>query len=119
MSTMVLKLSKQDVESRLKEINHDIHGTIRALEDSRKQRIEYIKRNDYEGAEKLFEKEKTLMDYIAKANYEKVKLTYPGADAIYEDKLIELCKEGGVTGMKKANLIECCANINGRKLYAL
>ena len=43
----------------------------------------------------------------------------PKADAIYEDKIIAICSLPGLIGMKEAKLIECCANINGRKLYAI
>ena len=35
------------------------------------------------------------------------------------DKIIAICSLPGLIGMKEANLIECCANINGRKLYAI
>lgn len=30
-----------------------------------------------------------------------------------------ICSLPGLIGMKEAKLIECCANINGRKLYAI
>lgn len=32
---------------------------------------------------------------------------------------IAICSLPGLIGMKEAKLIECCANINGRKLYAI
>lgn len=39
--------------------------------------------------------------------------------AINKDRIVAVCTLPGLIGMKEANLIEYCANINGRKLYAL
>ena len=41
------------------------------------------------------------------------------ADAIYEDKIIELVGEHGLALLREFKLIECCAVINYRRLYAL
>ena len=75
--------------------------------------------NDYETAEQIWHNEKVMTQNLAEANYQNIRLYYSKADAIYEDKIIAICSLPGLIGMKEAKLIECCANINGRKLYAI
>lgn len=86
---------------------------------SKQKRKSAIEANDYETAEQTWHNEKVMTQNLAEANYQKIKLYYSKADAIYEDKIIAICSLPGLIGMKEANLIECCANINGRKLYAI
>ena len=40
-------------------------------------------------------------------------------DAVYEDAIIDLIGEKGLTLLREYHLIETCAVFNGRKLYAL
>ena len=42
-----------------------------------------------------------------------------GMDAIYEDYILELVGKYGFELLKAHGQIECCAEINGRKLYVL
>lgn len=42
-----------------------------------------------------------------------------GMDAIYEDYIRELVGKYGFESLKAHGQIECCAEINGRKLYVL
>ena len=39
-------------------------------------------------------------------------------DAVYQDAIIDLVGEKGLTLLRKYHLIETCAVFNGRKLYA-
>lgn len=48
-----------------------------------------------------------------------LKTTYPKADAIYEDAIIEICGEEGLMTLRESRLIEGCGIIEGRKLYAI
>ena len=96
-------------QKKLDALNADIRGKKKAT----------IEANDYETAEQMWSNEKAMAKNLAEANYQKIKLYYSKADAIYEDKIIAICSLPGLIGMKEANLIECCANINGRKLYAI
>lgn len=48
-----------------------------------------------------------------------LKETYPKADAIYQDVIINLIGEEGFSRLKSGMFIESCGWINGRKLYAL
>lgn len=106
-------------EKKLYELNRDISGMMCGIKNYTKQRKAFIEANDYASAEIVYEKEKTLNQHLAIANHRKLKLTYPQADAVYEDRIVKLCSTRGLYGMKNAGLIECCANINGRKLYAI
>ena len=45
--------------------------------------------------------------------------TYPQADAIYEDAIIELVGEAGLKALREMQMVENCGSIYGRKLYAL
>ena len=102
-------------QKKLVALNADIRGMVQASKDFKAKRKAAIEANDYETAEQMWSNEKAM----AKANYQKIKLYYSKADAIYEDKIIAICSLPGLIGMKEENLIECCANINGRKLYAI
>lgn len=60
-----------------------------------------------------------LTTQIAKADHYRLQLLYPGIETIYEDRIIEICGKTSVKEMVSNGLIESCAMINGRKLYAL
>ena len=106
-------------QKKLDALNADIRGMVKAIKDSKVRRKSAIEVNDYETAEQIWHNEKVMTQNLAEANYQKIRLYYSKADAIYEDKIIAICSLPGLIGMKEANLIECCANINGRKLYAI
>lgn len=106
-------------QKKLAAVNADIRGMVQAIKDFKAKRKASIEANDYETAETMWENEKIVSQQLAKANHQKIKLYYSKADAVYEDKIISICTLPGLIGMKEANLIECCANINGRKLYAI
>lgn len=106
-------------QKKLDALNADIRGMVKAIKDFKAKRKAAIEANDYETAEQMWYNEKVMTQNLAEANYQKIKLYYSKADAIYEDKIIAICSLPGLIGMKEANLIECCANINGRKLYAI
>jgi hypothetical protein len=106
-------------QKKLVALNADIRGMVQAIKDFKAKRKAAIEANDYETAEQIWHNEKVMTQNLAEANYQKIRLYYSKADAIYEDKIIAICSLPGLIGMKEANLIECCANINGRKLYAI
>lgn len=106
-------------QKKLAALNTDIRGMVQAAKNFKAKRKAAIEANDYATAETMWHNEKIMAKNLAKANYQKIKLYYSKADAIYEDKIIAICSLPGLIGMKEANLIECCANINGRKLYAI
>lgn len=106
-------------QKKLVALNADIRGMVQAIKDFKARRKSAIEANDYETAEQMWHDEKVMTQNLAEANYQKIKLYYSKADAIYEDKIIAICSLPGLIGMKEAKLIECCANINGRKLYAI
>lgn len=111
-----MTLTKQ---KKLEALNADIRGMVQAIKDFKRKRKTAVEANDYETAEQMWHNEKVMTQNLAKANYQKIKLYYSKADAIYEDKIVSICSLPGLIGMKEAKLIECCANINGRKLYAI
>ena len=92
-------------QKKLVALNADIRGMVQAIKDFKARRKSAIEANDYETAEQMWHNEKVMTQNLA--------------DAIYEDKIIAICSLPGLIGMKEAKLIECCANINGRKLYAI
>ena len=51
--------------------------------------------------------------------YESVKNECSGMDAIYEDYILELVGQVGLTTLLENKLLETCGVINGRQLYAL
>lgn len=106
-------------QKKLDALNADIRGMVQAIKDFKARRKSAIEANDYETAEQMWSNEKAMAKNLAEANYQKIKLYYSKADAIYEDKIIAICSLPGLIDMKEAKLIECCANINGRKLYAI
>lgn len=106
-------------QKKLAALNADIRGMVQSIKDFKAKRKAAIEANNYETAEKMWHNEKAMTQNLAEANYQKIRLYYAKADAIYEDKIIAICSLPGLIGMKEANLIECCANINGRKLYAI
>ena len=106
-------------QKKLEALNADIRGMVQAAKDFKAKRKTAIEANDYTTAEQMWNNEKAMAKNLAEANHQKIKLYYSKADAIYEDKIISICSLPGLIGMKEANLIECCANINGRKLYAI
>ena len=48
-----------------------------------------------------------------------IKNTYPQADAVYEDKIIELVGKSDFIKLHCKRKIQLCACINGRRLYAI
>ena len=106
-------------QKKLVALNADIRGMVKAIKDFKAKRKAAIEANDDETAEQMWSNEKAMAKNLAEANYQKIKLYYAKADAIYEDKIIAICSLPGLIDMKEAKLIECCANINGRKLYAI
>ena len=68
---------------------------------------------DYE-AEREYRMREAQMCYSAIGCYFHWKV-----DAIYEDKIIDLIGERGLALLREFRLIECCAIINYRRLYAL
>jgi len=44
---------------------------------------------------------------------------FQGTDALYEDYIIHVIGTIGLNAMRDNNLLECCGEIDGRKLYAL
>jgi hypothetical protein len=106
-------------QKKLDALNTDIRGMVKAIKDFKAKKKAAIEANDYETAEQMWHDEKVMTQNLAEANYQKIRLYYSKADAIYEDKIIAICSLPGLIGMKEAKLIECCANINGRKLYAI
>lgn len=106
-------------QKKLDALNADIRGMVQAIKDFKTRRKSAIEANDYETAEQMWNNEKVMTQNLAEANYQKIRLYYSKADAIYEDKIIAICSLPGLIDMKEAKLIECCANINGRKLYAI
>ena len=106
-------------QKKLVALNADIRGMVKAIKDFKAKRKAAIEANDDETAEQMWSNEKAMAKNLAEANYQKIKLYCAKADAIYEDKIIAICSLPGLIDMKEAKLIECCANINGRKLYAI
>ena len=106
-------------QKKLDALNADIKGMVQSIKDFKAKRKAAIEANDYETAEQMWSNEKAMAKNLAEANYQKIRLYYAKADAIYENKIIAICSLPGLFGMKEENLIECCANINGRKLYAI
>ena len=73
-------------------------------------------------------KKQTLLDYFAEQSakeseaneiYNFICSQYKHAETIYEDVIINLVGCHGLDLLREFHLIETCANINGRKLYAL
>lgn len=51
--------------------------------------------------------------------YKKLILAFPKADAIYEDSIVDIVGYDGLMLLRKMHMIETCAVLEGRKLYAL
>lgn len=54
-------------------------------------------------------------DYV----YTIIKLKTLELDSIYEDYIVKLVGESGLTELRKAGYLESCGNVNGRALYTL
>lgn len=106
-------------QKKLAAVNAEIKDMVQAIKDFKAKKKASIEANDYETAEIMWNNQKIVYAKLAEANHKKIKICYPRADAVYEDRIIAMCTMSGLIAMKKANLIECCANINGRKLYAI
>ena len=48
-----------------------------------------------------------------------IKAVYPQADAVYEDKIIEIVGDVNLVRLMSKGKIQLCACINGRRLYAI
>lgn len=55
------------------------------------------------------------VDYV----YDIVRLECEGMDSIYKDYIIQMVGVYGFNALYKANLIEGCGVINGRRLFVL
>lgn len=69
--------------------------------------------------EETYYRTKKLEDCKDRLCYAKLLLTFPHADAVYDDAIISLCGVEALYRMKKLGLIEYCGVIAGRKLYAI
>lgn len=88
-------------QKKLDALNADIRGMVKAIKDFKAKRKAAIEANDYETAEQMWSNEKAMAKNLAEANYQKIKLYYSKADAIYEDKIIAICSLPGLIGMKE------------------
>lgn len=68
----------------------------------------------YKGDLTFVDKKETAYDF-----YNKVLAIYPDASTLYEDTIIAIVGKYGLQLMKESNLVECCAYINKRRLYAI
>ena len=75
-------------QKKLDALNADIRGMVKAIKDFKAKRKAAIEANDDETAEQMWSNEKAMAKNLAEANYQKIKLYYAKADAIYEDKII-------------------------------
>lgn len=71
-------------QKKLVALNADIRGMVQAIKDFKARRKSAIEANDYETAEQMWSNEKAMTKNLAEANYQKIKLYYSKADAIYE-----------------------------------
>lgn len=55
----------------------------------------------------------------ANAYLAQLKSTYPKADAIYEDTIIDLLGREALLLLRESRLIELCGVLEGRRLYAV
>lgn len=58
---------------------------------------------------------------MTKANeyMRQLKATFPQAEAIYEDAIIDICGMEGLMSLRENRLIELCGVLEGRRLYAI
>lgn len=89
-------------QKKLVALNADIRGMVQAIKDFKTRRKSAIEANDYETAEQMWHDEKVMTQNLAEANYQKIRLYYSKADAIYEDKIIAICSLPGLIDMKEA-----------------
>ena len=59
------------------------------------------------------------MEEKAEALYKQLMIAYPKTDAIYEDSIVELIGHDGLMLLREMHMIETCAVLEGRKLYAV
>ena len=62
---------------------------------------------------------RTLNDLLLDIYATEIKLTYPQADAVYEDRIVEIIGNHNLCHMVAKGKIQLCGCINGRRLYAL
>lgn len=62
---------------------------------------------------------KELNDTLLNLCVTEIKKAYPQADAIYEDKIIEIVGKTMFIHLHGKGKIELCACINGKRLYAI
>ena len=103
-------------QKKLIALNADIRGMVQAIKDFKARRKSAIEANDYETAEQMWRNEKVMTQNLAEANYQKIKLYYSKADAIYEDKIIAICSLPGLSGLGllQAGTLQRCPAISGK-----
>ena len=69
--------------------------------------------------EVCFSRIKELESYKAKLYYEKLLFAFPETETLYEDTIMYICGIDGLETLRNYHLIESCALIDGRKLYAI
>ena len=62
---------------------------------------------------------RTLKNALCDTLLLEIKSTFPKADAIYVDKIIEMVGEDGLYYLVKERKIELCGCVNGRYLYTI
>lgn len=112
-ATEIRSLSDKRRHAIVGEVSRDVKGMRKAIKDLHK--IHPLNMTEEEVQLKI----QDLTTQIAKADHYRLQLLYPGIEAIYEDRIIEICGKSSVKEMVSNGLIESCAVINGRKLYAL
>ena len=55
----------------------------------------------------------------AKYCHAMLKREFPAMETLYEDTIVSIVGEDGLAALKRGRLIEACAKVNGRKLYAI
>lgn len=66
-----------------------------------------------------FRKEKEMNFNKAKEALNRIMEVYPTAEAVYEDAIIAIVGTEGLQLLRENRLIESCAVLYGRKLYAV
>lgn len=116
-----MKYSPREIRSLSDKKRHAIIGDIAREVRSKRNAVKTLHKvhplNMTEEEVQL--KIQDLTTQITKADHYRLQLLYPGIEAIYEDRIVEICGKSSVKEMVSNGLIESCAVINGRKLYAL
>ena len=92
-----------------------IYGTTEFSTDDMKSARTYWKKT----YKKIAPNSPWLKDSLCDSLLLEIKSTFPNADAVYVDKIIETVGEDGFYYLIKGKKIELCGFNNGRYLYAL